>query len=114
MSTMIGFIGLGIMGKPMARNLMKAGYQLVVYNRTPGPVNELSAEGARAASNPRAVAEQIDVVITMLPDSPQVQEVMTGEHGVLAGARAGRRVADMSTISHVVNQQPARAGPAPR
>jgi 2-hydroxy-3-oxopropionate reductase len=112
MSTMIGFIGLGIMGKPMARNLMKAGYQLVVYNRTPGPVNELAAEGARAASNPRAVAEQSDVVITMLPDSPQVQEVMTGEHGVLTGARAGTLVIDMSTISPVVTQQLAQAAQA--
>src|SRR2546429_2355750 len=105
MSTTIGFIGLGIMGKPMARNLMKAGYQLVVYNRTPGPVNELAAEGARAASNPRAVAEQIDVVITMLPDSPQVQAVMTGENGVLAGAKAGTLVIDMSTISPVVTKE---------
>src|SRR5215469_6372073 len=112
MSTMIGFIGLGIMGKPMARNLMKAGYQLVVYNRTPGPVNELAAEGARAAGNSRAVAEQSDVVITMLPDSPQVQEVMTGEHGVLAGARAGTLVIDMSTISPVVTQQLAHAARA--
>ena len=109
MSTTIGFIGIGIMGKPMARNLMKAGYQLVVYNRTPGPTNELVAEGARAASNPRAVAEQSDIVITMLPDSPQVQEVMTGEHGLLAGARAGTLVIDMSTISPVVTQQLAQA-----
>lgn len=105
----IGFIGLGIMGKPMARNLMKAGYQLVVYNRTPGSVNELAAEGARAAGNPLAVAEQSDVVITMLPDSPQVQEVMTGEHGVLAGARAGTLVIDMSTISPLVTQRLAQA-----
>jgi len=112
MSTTIGFIGIGIMGKPMARNLMKAGYQLVVYNRTPGPMNELAAEGARAASNPRVVAEQSDVVITMLPDSPQVQEVMTGEHGVLAGARAGTLVIDMSTISPVVTQQLAQAAQA--
>jgi len=112
MSTTIGFIGLGIMGKPMARNLMKAGYQLVVYNRTPDPMNELAAEGARAASNPRAVAEQSDVVITMLPDSPQVQEVMTDEHGVLASARAGTLVIDMSTISPVVTQKLAQAAQA--
>lgn len=112
MSTTIGFIGIGIMGKPMARNLMKAGYQLVVYNRTPGPMDELAAEGARAASNPQAVAEQSEVIITMLPDSPQVQEVMTGEHGVLAGARAGTLVIDMSTISPVVTQQLAQAAQA--
>ena len=109
MSTTIGFIGLGIMGKPMARNLMKAGYQLVVYNRSPGPMNELAAEGARTASNPREVAEQSNVVITMLPDSPQVQEVMTGENGVLAGAKANALVIDMSTISPVVTQQLAQA-----
>jgi 2-hydroxy-3-oxopropionate reductase len=112
MSTTIGFIGLGIMGKPMARNLMKAGYQLVVYNRSPGPMNELTAEGATAASNPREVAEQSNVVITMLPDSPQVQEVMTGENGVLAGAKANALVIDMSTISPVVTQQLARAAQA--
>ena len=112
MSTTIGFIGLGIMGKPMARNLMKAGYQLVVYNRSPGPMNELAAEGARTASNAREVAEQSDVVITMLPDSPQVQEVMTGENGVLAGAKANALVIDMSTISPVVTQQLARAAQA--
>ena len=105
MSTVIGFIGIGIMGKPMARNLLKAGYQLVAYNRTPGPMNELAAEGARSASNPREVAEQSDIIITMLPDSPQVLEVMTGEHGVLAGARANTLVIDMSTISPVVTQQ---------
>ena len=112
MSTTIGFIGLGIMGKPMARNLMKAGYQLVVYNRSPGPMNELAAEGARTASNPREVAEQSNVVITMLPDSPQVQEVMTGENGVLAGAKANALVIDMSTISPVVTQQLAQAAQA--
>ena len=109
MSTMIGFIGLGIMGKPMARNLMKAGYQLMVYNRTPGSMNELAAEGARAASSPRQVAEQSSVIITMLPDSPQVQDVMMSENGVLAAARAKTLVIDMSTISPVVTQQLARA-----
>ena len=112
MSDTIGFIGLGIMGKPMARNLMKAGYQLVVYNRSSGSMNELAAEGARTASNAREVAEQSDIVITMLPDSPQVQEVMTGENGVLAGAKANALVIDMSTISPVVTQQLAQAAQA--
>lgn len=112
MPTTIGFIGTGIMGKPMARNLLKAGYQLVVYNRTPGPMNELTTEGARTASNPREVAAQSNIIITMLPDSPQVQEVMTGEHGVLAGARAKTLVIDMSTISPVVTQQLAQAAQA--
>ncbi len=69
MSTTIGFIGLGIMGKPMARNLMKAGYKLVVYNRSTAPVAELTAEGATTAGSPKAVAEQSEIVITMLPDS---------------------------------------------
>ena len=113
MSTTIGFIGLGIMGKPMARNLMKAGYQLVVYNRSSGSMNELAAEGARTASNAREVAEQSNVVITMLPDSPQVQEVMTGENGVLAGAKANALVIDMSTISPVVTQQLAQTARNP-
>src|SRR5205807_10167750 len=99
MSTTIGFIGLGIMGKPMARNLMKAGYQLVDYNRSSGSMNELAAEGARTASNAREVAEQSDVVITTLPDSPQGQEVMTGENGVLAGAEANAIVIHRTTIS---------------
>ncbi|MFL5658101.1 MAG: 2-hydroxy-3-oxopropionate reductase [Ktedonobacteraceae bacterium] len=112
MSDTIGFIGLGIMGKPMARNLMKASYQLVVYNRSSGPMNELAAEGARTASNAREVAEQSDVVITMLPDSPQVQEVMTGENGVLAGAKANALVIDMSTISPLVTQQLAQEAQA--
>src|SRR5436305_3402489 len=108
MSTTVGFIGLGIMGKPMARNLMKAGYKLVVYNRSRAPMDELAAEGAATADNPKAVAEQSDIVITMLPDSPQVQEVMTGENGVLAGAKAGTLVIDMSTISPVVTQEVAK------
>src|SRR6266852_2485760 len=109
MSTTIGFIGLGIMGKPMARNLMKAGYQLVVSNRSPGPMHELAAEGATSAASPQAVAEQSEVVITMLPDSPQVRAVVTGEDGVLAGAKAGTLVIDMSTISPVVTQEVAQA-----
>src|SRR5947209_12406528 len=86
MSTTIGFIGLGIMGKPMARNLMKAGYKLVVHNRSQAPMNELAADGAAVADSPKAVAAQSEVVITMLPDSPQVRDVMIGEDGVLAGA----------------------------
>jgi 2-hydroxy-3-oxopropionate reductase len=108
MTTTIGFIGLGIMGKPMARNLMKAGYKLVVYNRSQAPMKELAADGATGADSPKAVAEQSDVVITMLPDSPQVQEVMTGENGVLGGAKAATLVIDMSTISPVVTQELAR------
>jgi 2-hydroxy-3-oxopropionate reductase len=112
MSTRIGFIGLGIMGKPMAHNLMKAGHKLVVYNRSQAPVKELAADGATGADSPKAVASQSGVVITMLPDSPQVQEVMTGKEGVLAGAKAGTLVIDMSTISPVVTQEVAKAAQA--
>jgi 2-hydroxy-3-oxopropionate reductase len=95
----IGFIGLGIMGRPMARNLAKAGYALVVHNRSQAPVDELSKEGAKRATSPQDVATQSEVVITMLPDSPDVEAVVAGEHGVFAGARTGSMLIDMSTIS---------------
>lgn len=108
----IGFIGLGIMGKPMARNLMRAGYPLVVHNRSRGSVNELVAEGAKAADNPREVAGQSAVVITMLPDSPDVAAVVDGPDGVLAGAKPGQVLIDMSTISPVVAQSLAKAAAA--
>jgi 2-hydroxy-3-oxopropionate reductase len=98
----VGLIGLGIMGRPMGRNLLKAGYSLTVHNRSRGPVDELVAEGATAARSPREVAAQVDVVITMLPDSPDVEAVMRGENGVLAGVRQGTIVIDMSTISPLV------------
>ena len=109
MASKIGFIGLGIMGKPMARNLMGAGHELVVHNRRAEPAEELAAEGATAAWSPREVAEQSDVVITMLPDSPQVTEVVMGENGVLAGASSGHLLIDMSTISPVVTRELAGA-----
>jgi 2-hydroxy-3-oxopropionate reductase len=95
----IGFIGLGIMGKPMARNLLKAGYALVVHNRSRAAVEELAAEGAHAASSPKAVAGQSDVVITMLPDSPDVEQVVLGPDGVVEGIRPGSLFVDMSTIA---------------
>jgi 2-hydroxy-3-oxopropionate reductase len=78
----IGFIGLGVMGKPMARNLLKAGYPLVVYNRSRPPVEELAAEGAEPAGSPREVAQRSDVVITMLPDTPEVEQGLAGPDGV--------------------------------
>src|SRR5919201_2597580 len=109
MAERIGFIGLGIMGKPMARNLLRAGYALVGYNRSPAPARELAAEGAETADSPRSVAERSDVIITMLPDSPQVQDVVAGPGGVLDGASAGTLLIDMSTISPVVTQELARA-----
>jgi 2-hydroxy-3-oxopropionate reductase len=101
----VGFIGLGIMGKPMSRNLLKAGYQLVVFNRSKGAVEDLVAFGARAAENPKAVAEQADVIITMLPNSPQVKDVIIGEGGVIEGARRGAVVIDMSSIAPLVSRE---------
>jgi 2-hydroxy-3-oxopropionate reductase len=98
----IGFIGLGIMGKPMARNLIKAGYPLVVHNRSRAAVDELSREGAQPAASSKEVAARSEVIITMLPDSPDVELVYTGENGIFAGAKAGMLLIDMSSISPVV------------
>ncbi|HEX2183309.1 MAG TPA: NAD(P)-binding domain-containing protein, partial [Rubrobacteraceae bacterium] len=109
MAERIGFIGLGIMGKPMAQNLMDAGYELTVYNRSPQKAQELGEGGASVADSPREVAENSDIIITMLPDSPQVREVVTGEAGVLEGIAEGSLVVDMSTISPVVTEELAEA-----
>jgi 2-hydroxy-3-oxopropionate reductase len=108
MAERIGFIGLGIMGRPMAHNLLKAGYALIVHNRSRAPVDELVAAGASAADTPREVAEQCDVLITMLPDGPDVRAVATGENGLLAGARPGLLWIDMSTIAPGVARELAR------
>ena len=105
MAGKVGFIGLGIMGKPMARNLMEAGYELVVYNRSRAAVEELAVKGAEAAGSPKEVAEACDTVITMLPDSPQVEEVVTEKNGVLEGVTEGTLLVDMSTISPVVTEK---------
>ncbi len=99
MKQRVGFIGLGLMGKPMMRNLMKAGFGVTIYARHPEKVQDVIAEGAALASSSRAVAEASDVVITMLPNSPEVEEVVFGEQGVLAGAREGLIIIDMSTIA---------------
>jgi len=101
----IGFIGLGVMGKPMARNLLKAGYPLVVYNRSRAAVEELSREGAQPATGARQVGEQSEVIITMLPDSPDVEQVYNGESGLFAGSKPGALLIDMSTISPVVTRK---------
>lgn len=98
----VGFIGLGTMGKPMARNLIKAGYSLTVHNRSRGAVEELGKVGAQAATSPKEVAANSDVIITVLPDSPDVEGVVTGEQGIFEGARTGMLLIDMSTISPVV------------
>ena len=105
MAETLGFIGLGIMGRPMAKNLLKAGYPLVVHSRSKGPVDDLTTAGARAATSPKAVAEQVDVLITMLPNSPDVELVALGRQGIVEGARPGLIYLDMSTISPLVSQK---------
>lgn len=94
----IGFIGLGIMGKPMCINLMKKGHELVVYNRSKAPMEELSGQGAVMAESPAEVAKQCRLIITMVPNSPQVREVALGENGIVKGAEAGTVLIDMSSI----------------
>jgi len=95
----IGLIGLGIMGRPMARNLLKAGYALVVHDVNRAAVDELVAEGATAGTSPSGVAAAVDVLITMLPDSPQVREVYAGPGGALEALRPGFLAIDMSSIA---------------
>ena len=101
----VGFVGLGVMGGPMARNLLAAGHDVVAFSRTRASVDDIAADGATAAGSPREVAGQAGVVILMLPDSPQVREVLDGDDGLLAGAREGTLVIDMSTISPVVTRE---------
>ena len=109
MAQTIGFIGLGIMGRPMARNLIKAGYPLVVHNRSRAAVDELVGAGAKAGKSPREVAAQCDVLVAMLPNSPDVELVTLGKDGILEGARPGLVLADMSTISPIVTQKIGKA-----
>lgn len=101
----IGFIGLGIMGKPMAGHLIDAGYDLVVHNRNRDAVDELVGKGAIEAHSGKEVAEQSDIVITMLPDSPDVESVALGEGGIIEGAHEGLIFVDMSTIAPSVTTQ---------
>jgi 2-hydroxy-3-oxopropionate reductase len=105
MAQVIGFIGLGIMGRPMARNLLKAGYSLVIHSRSRGPVDEIAGAGAKVGTSSRDVAAQCDVLITMLPNSPDVEQVVLGRDGVIEGARPGLILLDMSTISPLVSQK---------
>ena len=101
----IGFIGLGIMGKPMSKNLLKAGYQLVVCNLVKAAVAEVAAAGAQTAATPKEVAAQTEIIITMLPNSPQVKQVVLGKDGILEGAKAGSVVVDMSSIAPLVSRE---------
>ena len=101
----IGFIGLGIMGRPMAENLREADYELVVYNRTEEKADDFVEGGGEKASSPREAAEKSDVVITMLPDSPQVEELVLGDDGVAAGVSEGKLYIDMSSIAPATSRQ---------
>ena len=94
----VGYIGLGLMGKSMARNILKAGFPVVVHNRSQAAVDELVAEGATRANSPKEVASQVDVVFTNLPDSPDVEKVVLGENGIIEGAHDGLIFVDNSTI----------------
>ncbi|MDR7415782.1 MAG: 2-hydroxy-3-oxopropionate reductase [Armatimonadota bacterium] len=98
-TTRVGVVGLGIMGKPMARNLLRAGYRLVVHNRSRAPVEELVALGAVDGGSPKGVGQASDVVLTVLPDTPDVERVIFGPEGLLEGMRPGSVLVDMSTIS---------------
>ncbi len=107
----VGFVGLGIMGKPMARNLLKAGFELKVHSRSRPPAvkDELASEGATAADSPSACASGMDAIVTMLPDSPDSEAVILGDNGVLSGARAGATIIDMSSIAPAISQKIATA-----
>ncbi len=101
----IGFIGLGVMGKPMAKNLLKAGHKLVVYDIRPEPVKELVEAGAAAGASPKDVASRSEIVITMLPNSPHVKEAVLGKDGVIEGVKAGAILVDMSSIAPLASRE---------
>ena len=101
----VGFIGLGIMGKPMARNLINAGYSLVVHDHKQAPMQELAAEGAQMGQSCRDASQGCEVIITMLPDSANSEDAILGHHGVLEGAPAGSTIIDMSSINPLVSQK---------
>ena len=109
MAEKIGFVGLGVMGKPMAGHLLKAGHTLTVHNRSRGPVDELAAAGATAAGSPAEVAQASTIVITMLPDTPDVERVLTGPRGVVESMQRGTIVIDMSSISPSATERLAKA-----
>jgi len=112
MGLKIGFIGLGIMGKPMSKNLIKAGHQLTVHDLVEAPVRELEKEGAKVGVSSKEVAARSDLTITMLPDSPDVEKAALGPNGVFEGIKAGSTYIDMSTISPVTTKKLAEAAKA--
>jgi 2-hydroxy-3-oxopropionate reductase len=101
----IGFIGLGIMGKPMVKNLLKAGHEVVVFDVVQNNIDNVVEAGARAAASSKAVAEECNLIITMLPNSPHVKTVVCGENGVLEGAKEGAILVDMSSIAPLASQE---------
>jgi 2-hydroxy-3-oxopropionate reductase len=101
----IGFIGLGIMGKPMAKNLLKAGHMLVVYDILAAPVRELVEAGATAGESPKDVASRSELIITMLPNSPHVKQAVLGKNGVIEGAKSGSVLVDMSSIAPLMSRE---------
>jgi 2-hydroxy-3-oxopropionate reductase len=101
----IGFIGLGIMGKPMAKNLIKAGYELVVYDINKEAVKEVVSAGAKEGTSSRDVAARTDIILTMLPNSPHVKEVILGKEGIIEGAKSGSIIADLSSIAPMVSKE---------
>jgi len=98
----IGFIGLGVMGKPMAKNLLKAGYSLTAFDLNPDSLKEVVAAGAKQGTSPAQIGASCEIIITMLPNSPHVEQVITGKNGILEGAKPGTLIIDMSSISPIV------------
>jgi 2-hydroxy-3-oxopropionate reductase len=109
MAEKIGFVGLGIMGRPMSKNLLKAKYDLTVYDIVQAAVDDVGAAGAKKGASAKDVASKTDIIITMLPDGPDVEKVVLGPNGVLEGARKGAIVVDMSSISPIVAQKVGKA-----
>ena len=111
MSDTVGFIGLGLMGKPMARNLLKKGFSVVVHSRSRGPVDEVVKDGATAAASPAEIARSAKYIVTMLPDGPDVEKVLDGENGVFGAMSQGTVIVDSSTIAPAIAKRlAARAG----
>ncbi len=104
----LGFVGLGIMGRPMMNNLLKAGHKVVAYTRSAGVLDACVAEGAQRAASNREVGEKANIIFTMLPDGPEVEQVVLGAGGMLAGCKAGSLIIDMSSINPLVSQKIAK------